>query len=209
MKYGNVTIGSYTCGTNKSIRIGNSTGADSVVFNLAVTANTDSIKLEIGMPWKGGTKNPKVWVENFRNDTVPYMGVGSCIPVFIKMGGLTSRTSDGLIKVKLMDTIPGFTMDGQFTYIKVYSKFVSTAGVSAINLSMDDVQIYPNPSKGIFYMKGQVARKEPLLIYNAIGVEVFSEEIEIGEDIDVRSLMAGIYFVRIGNVTRKILIDQH
>jgi hypothetical protein len=207
MKYGNVTVGSYTCGGNKSIRIGNSSGADSVVFNLAVTANTDSIKLEVGMPWKGGTKNPKVWVENFRNDTVPYMGVGNCVPVFIKMGGLTSRTNDGLIKVKLMDTIAGFTMDGQFTYIKVYSKFVSTAGISAKSSGAEQVNIYPNPCKGIFHIKGRSAEKGLVVIYNALGLEVYSEEIESDQELDIRSLKQGIYFVRVGKITKKVIIE--
>jgi hypothetical protein len=207
MKYGNVTVGSYSCSTNKSIRIGNGTGADSVVFNLAVTANTDSIKLEIVMPWRGGTKNPKVWVENFRNDTVPYMGVGNCVPVFIKMGGLASRTNDGSIKVKLMDTIPGFTMDGQFTYIKAYSKFVSTTGVSEKNLSDHPLEIYPNPSTGIFHIKSSSSATDLIVVYNALGVEVFSGEIKEDRDLDLQSMKPGIYILRIGKITRKLVIE--
>ncbi len=199
MKYGSVTVGSYTCGSNKSIRIGNSTGADSVVFNLAVIANTDSVKLEVGMPWRGGAKNPKVWVENFRNDTIPYAGVGNCIPVFIKMGGLASRTNDGMIKVKLMDTIPGFTMDGQFTYIKVYSKVAVGTLLHGVSNFDRSLEIFPNPSSGIFYVKGG---GEEVNVFNAMGQRIIVSK---SREIDLSTYPKGIYYIRVGERTKKII----
>lgn len=113
-RFGNVTVGNYSCGTDKSIRVGLGTSGDSITFNLAVTPNTDSIKIEVVMPWHGGTLNPKMWIENHFNDTIPYLGINSCTATVIKKGGLLSYTGDGSIKVKIMDTLSGFNMDGQF-----------------------------------------------------------------------------------------------
>jgi hypothetical protein len=200
-KYGNVTVGTYSCGTNKSIRIGNGTGADSVVFNLAVTPGTDSVKLEIVMPWHGGTQNPKIWVENFRNDTVPYMGVGNCTPVFIKMGGLSSRTNDGLIKVKLMDTLSGFSMDGQFTYIKVYSKYLNVTSISERRENQAQLHLFPNPSPGIFYLSK--ASSDPIHVYNVSGMLVLASE--NSAILDLRELPQGIYLVKTGPFTQRVV----
>lgn len=203
-KFGNVTVGSYTCGSDKSIRVGNSTSADSIVFNLAVTPNTDSIKIELVMPWHGGVQLPKIWIENLRNDTVPYAGNGNCIPVFIKMGGLSSKTNDGFIKVKLMDTLPGFNMDGQFTYIKVYSKAVVGAGVDEKQKEGISFDVFPNPSSGLFYIKGNVGSK-PIMVYNTIGILVHSEKNLANPFVDLSSLPTGIYLIRVGDETKRIL----
>jgi hypothetical protein len=203
-KYGTVSVGTYSCGTNKSIRIGTGTGADSIVFNLAVTPNTDSIKLEIGMPWRGGTKNPKVWVENFRNDTVPYLGVGNCSAAYIKFGGMSSRTSDGSIKVKLMDTISGFNMDGQFTYIKVVSKVVIGTGIKNNSKEENVLTVFPNPSAGTFFIRGNVGETK-YSVRDLLGREIFPAEFSDDQTIDLSKFPKGIYFVRVGERSLKLL----
>jgi hypothetical protein len=131
------------------------------------------------------------------------MGVGNCVPVFIKMGGLSSRTGDGMIKVKLMDTIPGFTMDGQFTYVKVYSKPVVGTNIAEMEKGEISFIVSPNPSSGIFYLRGKLDVKTDVEIYDLLGTKIHTGK--SNEAIDLRDQPSGIYFVKIGDKVKRIV----
>ncbi|HYG52366.1 MAG TPA: T9SS type A sorting domain-containing protein [Flavobacteriales bacterium] len=204
MAVGNVAVGSYGCGADTSVRVGNGSGGDYIEFNMAVTTNTDSLKIEITMPWHGGSPgdNPKIWLENTFNDTVPYNGTGSCVPGVIVFGGVSTFTADGMVTVKLLDSLAGFPMDGQFTWIKVYSH--NPSGLTEIK-SPGNFDIYPNPNAGIFNIGNNMAQGTYAEIYNAVGTRVWSAHTS-GSRVDVSNLSPGMYIFKTGHLAKRFII---
>ena len=60
--------------------------------------------------------------------------------------------------------------------------------------------IYPNPSHGEFTVQGTGTMR----IANVLGQEIITKEIDDKETIE---LPRGIYFVKLGNETRKIIVE--
>ena len=61
-------------------------------------------------------------------------------------------------------------------------------------------EVWPNPAQGRFIVEG----KGRMTITNALGQTLFSREIDGKENI---ALPQGLYFVKIGNTTRKVVIE--
>jgi hypothetical protein len=76
------------------------------------------------------------------------------------------------------------------------------------NISSDDFTFYPNPSKGIVYLTGNLEQVENIAIYSSTGRKIES----YGRTrIDLSAFQPGVYFARIakkggGIVTRKMVI---
>ena len=62
------------------------------------------------------------------------------------------------------------------------------------------LRIYPNPSNGVFNIEGEGT----LHIVNVLGQEVMSKEIDGKTTIE---LPQGMYFVKLGDVTRKVVVE--
>lgn len=73
-----------------------------------------------------------------------------------------------------------------------------TVGVG--EYSMDGFKVYPNPANGIFTVEGT----GHLTVMNLLGQEILTQEID-GKAI--LELPKGIYFVRLGSTTRKIVVE--
>ena len=61
-------------------------------------------------------------------------------------------------------------------------------------------EVWPNPAQGSFVVEG----KGKMTITNALGQTLFSREIDGKESI---ALPQGLYFVKIGNTTRKVVVE--
>jgi hypothetical protein len=61
-------------------------------------------------------------------------------------------------------------------------------------------EVWPNPAKDRFIVEG----KGKMTITNALGQTLFSREIDGKESI---ALPQGLYFVKIGNATRKVVVE--
>ena len=61
-------------------------------------------------------------------------------------------------------------------------------------------EVWPNPAQGRFIVEG----KGRMTITNALGQTLFSREIDGKESI---ALPQGIYFVRLGDITRKVIVE--
>ena len=61
-------------------------------------------------------------------------------------------------------------------------------------------EVWPNPTQGRFIVEG----KGRMTITNALGQTLFSREIDGKESI---ALPQGIYFVRLGDITRKVIVE--
>jgi hypothetical protein len=77
--------------------------------------------------------------------------------------------------------------------------------------SGNDVQVYPNPSKGIFFVVAKETCR--LKIYNQLAAQVYETIIQKGENrIDLQHLNAGMYFAEIAGqmsaITYKVFIER-
>ena len=90
----------------------------------------------------------------------------------------------------------------------VIFKYGLTAGIEEGNTDIE-FSIYPNPTSGIIELKTSANGEQLVLITNIMGEEVFSKEYDLNSGldftIDISLEKAGIYFIRIGNCTRRII----
>lgn len=70
--------------------------------------------------------------------------------------------------------------------------------------------VYPNPSQGNFTVKVKVGnQKTEMKAFNEMGKEVGTWKLEAGENqIDMNSLSNGIYFLRMNNEVKKVVIQK-
>ncbi len=66
----------------------------------------------------------------------------------------------------------------------------------------DELNVFPNPVSGVLYIKTESKRKREL--YNSVGQIVFSTK---ENEIDVRNIPKGIYYLKIENKVKKIVIE--
>jgi len=70
------------------------------------------------------------------------------------------------------------------------------------NLKMSELEVYPNPSSTVIYIKNKTGKKKEL--YNLIGELLCST---FKNEIDVSSLSKGVYFLKCDGETRKVVIE--
>lgn len=75
-------------------------------------------------------------------------------------------------------------------------------GNSEIVKNNDDFEVFPNPSSIIFYIKTESKEKREL--YNSVGQLLFSTYLN---EINVSRYSKGIYYIRVENSVRKVIIE--
>ncbi len=70
------------------------------------------------------------------------------------------------------------------------------------NLKMSELEVYPNPTSSVFYIKNKEGKKKEL--YNAIGQLFFSTK---ENEIDVSGLAKGVYYLRVENQVVKVIVE--
>lgn len=72
----------------------------------------------------------------------------------------------------------------------------------------ESFSIYPNPSDGMFTIQqNKTGKPEQMFIFNILGEEVKSMLITEGmNEVDLKGISKGVYFVRLGNQTSRILV---
>lgn len=90
----------------------------------------------------------------------------------------------------------------------VIFKYGLTAGIEEGNTDIE-FSIYPNPTSGIIELKTSANGEQLVLITNIMGEEVYSKEYQLNSEIpftiDLSEQFAGMYYLRIGNCTQKII----
>jgi len=72
---------------------------------------------------------------------------------------------------------------------------------------IDDLNIYPNPSEGRFFVEVSEIQDLDLRVFNVLGKIVYEEmAFDKKFDIDLSCIEEGIYFVEVGNVRKKVLV---
>lgn len=112
---------------------------------------------------------------------------GSVTSVSIRMTGRSSSSTDSW----LVDNV-----------ILTAEKLAT--GINAISNTV--LKIYPNPANETLYINRSTATKETIGIYNSLGELVISKELnQINESINLAGLSQGIYIVKSGSFTKKII----
>ncbi|MBK6819249.1 MAG: T9SS type A sorting domain-containing protein [Bacteroidetes bacterium] len=66
----------------------------------------------------------------------------------------------------------------------------------------EELVVYPNPSSAIFYIKNADGKKKEL--YSVLGELLFSTK---ADEMDVRNITKGMYYLRVENQIKKIIVE--
>ena len=204
-EFGGIAIGAYTCQSfaDSTIRVGNGTMGDSIHFTVAVNVGADSVTLSFTQPWHGGSTPPLLFVDGIAQGSVPYGGL--CNFTSVTLTNQQANTADGLLKIKIWDNASGFNMDGQMSFLNVYSNNflvgINTPFIPKIKMLQGETEIS-------FLNLTQTSQ---LVIYDATGKTVFRKMLSSYDNTaGIECLKPGIYFCQIENgeqsLSTKILI---
>ena len=126
-----------------------------------------------------------------------YSGGGTSGTSFSAGGGAGSYNS-GVNQINIAGANTG---DGQIIITEILS-----TGIGALNNSNYQINLYPNPFTDKITVINRGEEKGTLQIVNAFGAVIHSEKI-VNEktEIDLSAQANGIYFVKIGSVTKKVV----
>jgi hypothetical protein len=124
----------------------------------------------------------------------------------IKDVPLRMRIVSGRASINTPDVLCSKVRNGQ---IEDYSVIVSSS--IGINQSKNyQFNIYPNPSNGIFNIKG-INTTSDVRVLNIVGAELMKMNIQADQAIDLSSLAKGVYLIEINSngavETQKIIIE--
>ncbi|MGZ3919258.1 MAG: T9SS type A sorting domain-containing protein, partial [Bacteroidia bacterium] len=126
---------------------------------------------------------------------------------------LNEAPTAGLSVIKYTFRNANVTADSvQFTL-----KYNGTAGLKENAASLNNLEIYPNPSNGAtaFKVNAATSMKTKLMVYNSLGTVVSEKQVNLSEgknkiDLETESLPLGVYFVTLNNgtttLTKKLII---
>ncbi|NOY37507.1 MAG: T9SS type A sorting domain-containing protein [Chlorobi bacterium] len=106
-------------------------------------------------------------------------------------------------------TVSGGSVSFYLKEVPVFIEDYNATSVSEINLTGENIRIYPNPAKGIFTIEGTMIQKIELI---NIGGQIIKQMLIKDEPliIDLSQQPKGIYFVKVtvdkGVVTKKIVV---
>ena len=97
----------------------------------------------------------------------------------------------------------------------VYCSYVTVSVATSIKndgtAPVETFEMYPNPAKDVIKLSAdQLKNGNTITITNAIGQVVYSNQFKAENkeiDINIQNLQSGLYFVRIGNTVRKLLVN--
>lgn len=91
---------------------------------------------------------------------------------------------------------------------KVLKLDLTTLSVADIPTELSNIGISPNPASDFLQVSGLKAR-EKYAIYNVLGAEIRSGEVFNNEEIDIRSLSKGLYFLKLeSNWTYQLIKEE-
>jgi len=79
-------------------------------------------------------------------------------------------------------------------------------GLNEIKIESSGLEIFPNPTNGFLTVIVPYSSNEEIEVYNVIGEIVLKTEIKENKvEIDLLEKASGIYFIKVGNLTKKII----
>lgn len=85
---------------------------------------------------------------------------------------------------------------------------INSTSLSELSISNSDISIYPNPAESYFTieLKNVDSIERELVVYNTSGKLVYSSTMNKEVTLDVQNWTAGLYFIRIGTTTSKLIV---
>ncbi|MBO4307414.1 MAG: T9SS type A sorting domain-containing protein [Bacteroidales bacterium] len=101
----------------------------------------------------------------------------------------------------------GMTSNDEVSYTTSNIRSMVFSEMTAINrtMSVSQIRLFPNPTNGVFTVNGIGDEQQSMTIYNMLGKIVKSQPCSNGTHIDISEQPKGVYIVRIGNQTIKIV----
>jgi PKD repeat protein len=87
-------------------------------------------------------------------------------------------------------------------------------GISSAVSDMSSIGIYPNPNNGLFELRANAEIAKPVVagIYDLVGKKVFETWVDLSHHgsyvLDAGKLPAGVYFIKVDNTTKKLVIEK-
>ncbi len=103
---------------------------------------------------------------------------------------------------------------GPFQILPATFGAVNTTGsptaISEVSNSLSEITIYPNPALDSFTIKVENCNDEnnTVMVYNQLGKNVLMLTFQQSTTIDTNQWAQGIYFVKIGNQTKKLIVTK-
>ena len=119
--------------------------------------------------------------------------------------GVISINSNGSYTVQLIATHPCYE-DTSYAVINIYE-----VGLHALKEN-GDVEVYPNPSKGLISIKGNETLEFRVSVFNTEGKEVYANEsVACNTFIDISTLPKGLYLLKLSkgptSVLKKLVLE--
>jgi hypothetical protein len=119
-------------------------------------------------------------------------------------GAATGSSISVSPSVTTVYTITGTNVNGCSSSATITQSAVDCTGLTAISSNDMSVAVYPNPFNSVITIMSNT--KTEIEVFNVLGSKVYSTTIEIGKsEVDLSTQSKGIYFVRIGLVTKKLI----
>lgn len=101
----------------------------------------------------------------------------------------------------------GLTSDDAVSYTTANIRSMVFSEMTAINrtASASQIRLFPNPTNGVFTISGIGDEQQSMTIYNMLGKIVKKQLCSNGTHIDISEQPKGVYIIRIGNQTIKIV----
>lgn len=192
---GNAREGAYTCGSNKTLRIGDA----SATITLNVTPKADSIKIYYYMPWSN-SGGPEFIIDG-NNYGTPGSAYCSNIGSLYIEDLEHNLTSDGTIELTIIDDQAGNTGDGQIAYLWVTSKTI--VPITGIWDKESKSSLYVSQNDNVLSIFSEQAILSSSII-NMRGVAVQTQENKT--NINTEQLSSGYYILKV--VTNKETVSQ-
>ncbi len=118
--------------------------------------------------------------------------------------GVTTANYTTTPNASIVYTVTGTNTTNLCSSSKVVSVSVNACLGLSENKNANILNIYPNPSKGMY--KCEVNEESELWVFNELGVMVYEAKLIVGENkLDLRHLKSGLYFAHVQSKSSKVI----
>jgi pimeloyl-ACP methyl ester carboxylesterase len=81
-------------------------------------------------------------------------------------------------------------------------------GVGIERYEFNNFNVFPNPTKGLLTIKGANLNGKTVEVYSIVGEKIASLTLNNDDTINLSSLSEGVYFVRVNDITKRIILTK-
>jgi predicted dienelactone hydrolase len=84
----------------------------------------------------------------------------------------------------------------------------TVTGVGIERYEFNNFNVFPNPTKGLLTIKGANLNGKTVEVYSIVGEKIASLTLNNDDTINLSSLSEGVYFVRVNDITKRIILTK-